>query len=433
MSAKGSHTMHAADSPARSGHYGSVEDSRANLQKRRRIGLAWRLVFYLATTIAVLALVILIVNIVNGAFGYVAIKNQIEPETLTPAGTPIEDLPKDTLITLLEENISSGLLRRFNHEEPLEERTAVELVVLVEARVVSPRIVETWNLIPSLFRQAEIQDFLEHDAEPGTRLQFRAWLNPRFLVSPQNPDPQFAGVRTAILGSIWMIVITISVAFPLGVGAAIYLEEYARDNTLNRVIQVNTYNLAGVPSIIYGLLGLAVFVRFLGPVTSGAVFGASATSDPTGRTVLSAGLTLALLILPIIIISSQEAIRAVPQSLRDSSYGLGGTKWQTIWHHVLPASFDRILTGTILAVSRAAGDTATLILTGAATVIFVDPKSLFSQFTALPIQIYQWSARPQGAFRNVAAAAIIVLLVLLLSMNAFAIISRDRIRRRRLM
>ncbi|MFP4551550.1 MAG: PstA family ABC transporter permease, partial [Spirochaetales bacterium] len=209
--------------------------------------------------------------------------------------------------------------------------------------------------------------------------------------------------------------------------------EYAKDNRINRLIQVNIYNLSGVPSIIYGLLGLAVFVRIMGPITSGQVFGATATTDATGRTILSAGLTLALLVLPIIIISSQEAIRAVPQSLRDSSYGLGGTKWQTIWHHVIPASFDRILTGAILAVSRAVGDTATLIMTGAATVIFVDPDGIFSQFTALPIQIYQWSARPQGAFRNVAAAAIIVLLVLLLSMNAFAIITRDRIRRRRLM
>jgi phosphate transport system permease protein len=251
-------------------------------------------------------------------------------------------------------------------------------------------------------------------------------------VSPQNPDPQFAGVRTAILGSLWMILITIAFAFPLGVGAAIYLEEYAGDNLVNRIIRVNIYNLSGVPSIIYGLLGLAFFVRIMGPITSGAVFGASATTDPTGRTVLSAGLTLGLLVLPIIIISSQEAIRAVPQSLRESSYGLGGTKWQTIWHHVIPASFDRILTGAILAVSRAAGDTATLILTGAATVIFIDPKSIFTQFTALPIQIYQWSARPQGAFRNVAAAAIIVLLVLLLTMNAFAIITRNRIRKRRL-
>jgi len=413
--------------------YGDAEDARRNIRNRRRIGVAWRIVFYLATAMSVLALAILIVNIVNGAFGYVAIRNEVEPETLTPGGVPLEDLSRDGLITILEENISSGLLRRFNHEEPLADRTVAELVVLVEQRVVSPRIVESWNLIPSLLHRDRIVEFIENEAEPNTRLEFRAWLNPRFLVSPQNPDPQFAGVRTAILGSIWMIAITIVVAFPLGVGAAIYLEEYARDNPLNRVIQVNIYNLAGVPSIIYGLLGLAVFVRLMGPITSGALFGGSATTDPTGRTVLSAGLTLSLLILPIIIISAQEAIRAVPQSLRDSSFGLGATKWQTIWHHVLPASFDRILTGAILAVSRAAGDTATLVLTGAATVIFVDPKSLFSQFTALPIQIYQWSARPQGEFRNVAAAAIIVLLVLLLSMNAFAIISRDRIRRKRLL
>lgn len=414
-------------------HYGSPGDAKQNLTRRRKIGLAWRAVFYLATAISVMALVILIVNIINGAFGYVLILNEREPETLSASGAPLEELSSDELISILEENISSGLLRRFNFEEPLTERSSLELVVLVEERVVSPKIIESWNLFPSLFNKSEILEFLRTEADPNARLQFRAWLNPRFLVSPQNPDPQFAGVRTAILGSIWMIAITMAVAFPLGVGAAIYLEEYARQNRLNRLIQVNIYNLSGVPSIIYGLLGLAVFVRIMGPVTSGAIFGASSTSDPTGRTVLSAGLTLALLILPIIIISSQEAIRAVPQSLRDSSYGLGATKWQTIWHHVIPASFDRILTGTILAVSRAAGDTATLILTGAATVIFIDPKSLFSQFTALPIQIYQWSARPQGAFRNVAAAAIIVLLVLLLSMNAFAIITRDRIRRRRLM
>lgn len=413
--------------------YGTEQHARANIRQRRRVGVIWQVVFYLATAISVLALAILIINIINGAFGFVAIRNTIEPETLSPGGTALEELSRDELISILEANISSGLLRRFNFEEPLSERSIPDLVELVEARVVEPRIVETWNLIPSLLRQDEIQRYMEERAEPNTRLEFRAWITADFIVSPQHPDPQFAGVRTAILGSIWMIFITVVVAFPLGVGAAIYLEEYARDNGINRVIQVNIYNLAGVPSIIYGLLGLAVFVRLLGPITSGAVFGASATSDPTGRTVLSAGLTLALLILPIIIISSQEAIRAVPQSLRDSSYGLGATKWQTIWHHVLPASFDRILTGTILAVSRAAGDTATLVLTGAATVIFVDPKSLFTQFTALPIQIYQWSARPQGAFRNVAAAAIIVLLVLLLSMNAFAIVTRDRIRRRRLM
>ncbi len=418
---------------ATTNHYGTETDTRENISRRRTAGTIWRYVFYLSTSIAVMALVILILNIISGAFGYVAVKNTIEPETLSERGAPLTELSSEELIAILEANVSTGLLRRLNFEEPLAERSLDDLVELVRIRVVNPQIEETWNLFPSIFNRREIDEWMNTKAEPGTRLEFRVWLTARFIVSPQNPDPQFAGVRTAILGSLWMILITIVFAFPLGVGAAIYLEEYARDTFVNRIIRVNIYNLSGVPSIIYGLLGLAFFVRIMGPITSGAVFGASATTDPTGRTVLSAGLTLGLLILPIIIISSQEAIRAVPQSLRESSYGLGGTKWQTIWHHVIPASFDRILTGAILAVSRATGDTATLILTGAATVIFIDPRSLFTQFTALPIQIYQWSARPQGAFRNVAAAAIIVLLVLLLTMNAFAIIMRDRIRKRRLM
>jgi phosphate transport system permease protein len=240
-----------------------------------------------------------------------------------------------------------------------------------------------------------------------------------------------AGVRTAILGSMWMIGITALFAFPIGVAAAIYLEEYAKKNRLNRIIQVNIYNLSGVPSIIYGLLGLAVFVRALGAVTSGLAFGIGTDATENGRTIISAGLTLGLLILPIIIINSQEAIRAVPQTLRDSSYALGATKWETIRHHVLPASFDRILTGTILAISRAVGETAPLVVIGASTFIAVDPTSIFSKFTTLPIQIYQWSARPQGQFRNVAAAAIIVLLVLMLSMNAAAIIMRNRIAKKR--
>jgi phosphate transport system permease protein len=229
-----------------------------------------------------------------------------------------------------------------------------------------------------------------------------------------------------------MIIIVIAVSFPIGVAAAIYLEEYARaDRWYNRIIEVNIYNLAGVPSIIYGLLGLAVFVRILEPITSGAIFGVGDPTTANGRTILSAGLTLALLILPIIIINSREAIKAVPGSLRDSSYGLGATKWQTIWHHVLPASFDRILTGTILAVSRAIGETAPLVVVGASTFITVDPTSIFSKFTTLPIQIYQWSARPQAEFRNIAAAAIVVLLVLMLSMNAVAIVLRNRISRKR--
>jgi len=266
---------------------------------------------------------------------------------------------------------------------------------------------------------------------PDGRLVMRSWLNPNFIVSPQSETAIKAGVRTAILGSLWTIGIAIVFAFPIGVGAAIYLEEYAQDNLINRIIKTNINNLAGVPSIIYGMLGLAVFVRSLEQITSGAVFGI--LDDPTtanGRTILSAGLTLGLLILPLIIINAQEAIRAVPQSLRLASYGLGATKWQTIWAHILPSAASGILTGTILSISRAIGETAPLVVVGASTFIQEDPTGPFSKFTTLPIQIYQWTSRPQDVFRNIAAAAIIVLLVLVLALNATAVILRNRYSRR---
>ncbi len=214
----------------------------------------------------------------------------------------------------------------------------------------------------------------------------------------------------------------------MGVGAAIYLEEYAADNALNRVLKTNITNLAGVPSIIYGMLGLAIFVRALQSITSGALFGAADPAGATGRTVLSAGLTLALLVLPLIIINAQEAIRTVPDSLRQASLGLGATKWQTIWHHVLPNAISGILTGAILAISRAIGETAPLVVVGAATFLNFDPNGPFSRFSTLPIQIYQWTSRAQGEFRNLAAAAILLLLVMLLSLNASAILLRNRFR-----
>jgi phosphate transport system permease protein len=175
------------------------------------------------------------------------------------------------------------------------------------------------------------------------------------------------------------------------------------------------------------MLGLAIFVRLLEAFSSGAMFGAvDAGTTANGRTIISAGLTLGLLILPIIIIASQEAIRAVPSSLRQASFGLGATKWQTIWHHVLPNALPGVMTGTILSMSRAIGETAPLVVVGASTFITVDPSGPFSKFTVLPIQIYQWTSRPQDEFRNIAAAAIIVLLVLLLTMNATAVLLRNR-------
>lgn len=195
-------------------------------------------------------------------------------------------------------------------------------------------------------------------------LIFKSWISPDFLANDQSANPLNAGIRTALLGSLWIIAITFLLAFPIGVGSAIYLEEYAEDTKLNRLLQLNIFNLSAVPSIIYGLLGLAVFVRAMEGVTSGALFSSVADTTANGRTILSGGLTLGLLVLPIIIINTQEALKGVPDSLRMSSYGVGATKWQTIWSQVLPVSFDRILTGTILALSRALGETAPLVVIG---------------------------------------------------------------------
>ncbi len=404
----------------------------ANINRRRRKGRVWHVAFYAATAIAIIALVILLLNILNRAFGLTYVVNDREPEAVYTNGE-LDEAPPNELITLLEEFVSPGVIRRFNFEEPLVDRSQAALYDLVVERVINPTVIDTWTLGESMFQRGKVEQEAARirasdEANGKGELQFRSWITPEFLVSPQNPVPEDAGIRTAFLGSLWMITIVVIFAFPVGVAAAIYLEEYARDNWFNRFIRVNIYNLSGVPSIIYGLLGLVVFVRFLEPFTSGAMFGADAGN---GRTIISAGLTLSLLIMPIIIIASQEAIRAVSNSIRESSYGLGATKWQTIWHHVLPQSFDRILTGTILAISRAVGETAPLVVVGASTFISVDPSGFFAKFTTLPIQIYQWSARPQGAFRNVAAGAIIVLLILTVAMNASAIIMRNRIAKKR--
>jgi phosphate transport system permease protein len=342
----------------------------------------------------------------------------------------LAELPKETLMAILEANVSKGLYRRFESEMPFEDRSQEDVYGLVVERVVEPEIVQTWSFFDSVLSRSDV--LAEAAAEyPDAEISFQSWLNPKFIISPQSADPERAGVRTAILGSLWTILITIVFAFPLGVGAAIYLEEYATDNQINRLIQTNINNLAGVPSIIYGMLGLAVFVRMLEALTSGKMFGLVDPTTANGRTILSAGLTLGLLILPVIIINAQEAIKAVPNSLRQAGMGLGATKWQTIWAHVLPNALPGILTGTILAVSRAIGETAPLVVVGASTFITVDPTNPFSKFTTLPIQIYQWTSRPQDEFRNIAAAAIIVLLILLLTLNATAVLLRNRFSKRR--
>ncbi|MGQ9515896.1 MAG: phosphate ABC transporter permease PstA [Anaerolineae bacterium] len=399
-----------------------------NLLRRHRTARTMATIFQASTIFGIIVLLTLLYNIINSSFGLVAWEYKIHPDTLAVAGVPLEELPREELIRILQERVSANVLRRLEREKPLTARSQEELYALVVERVVQPTIVKTWSLVDSIFRRQAIVEETARDY-PGAYLRFRSWLNARFLTSPQSSRPELAGVRTAILGSLWTVLITILFAFPLGVSAAIYLEEYASDNWLNRIIQTNINNLAGVPSIIYGMLGLAIFVRAMEPITSGIWFGAAEPATANGRTVLSAGLTLGLLVLPMIIINAQEAIRAVPNSLRQASYGLGATKWQTIWHHVLPNALPGILTGAILSISRAIGETAPLVVVGASTFITVDPSSPFSKFTTLPIQIYQWTSRPQDEFRNLAAAASIVLLILLLSLNASAVLLRQRARR----
>lgn len=239
-------------------------------------------------------------------------------------------------------------------------------------------------------------------------------LDWQFLTSFPSRKPEEAGILSALFGSLYVVTLTVVIAIPIGVGAAIYLEEYARKDRFSRFIEINVANLAGVPSIIYGLLGLELFVRMM----------------QMGRTLLAGALTLALLVLPIVIIASREAIRAVPDSIREAAYALGATRWQMVKDHVLPLSFPGILTGVILAISRALGETAPLITMGALTYVAFLPDSLFSPFTVLPIQIFNWVSRPQPGFHACAAAGIVVLLCITLFLNSLAIFLRNYYQRR---
>ena len=400
-----------------------------NLPGRHRSARGWQIVFLASTIVGIVALTALLFNILNGAFGLAAVKAQVDPAKLALDGVPIEQQTKEQLVQVLQSNLKPAVFGRLEAEKPFARRNRKEVYDLVVERIVQPTVLQTWPLFDSLLHRREIVAEIAREY-PDARARFLSWIDAKFLVTPQSSQPERAGVRTAILGSLWTILITIVVAFPAGVGAAIYLEEYARDSWLTRLIRTNINNLAGVPSIIYGMLGLAIFVRTLEGLTSGTLFGLADPTTANGRTILSAGLTLALLILPVIIINGQEALRAVPGSLREAGLALGATRWQTVWAHLLPSALSGILTGTILAMSRAIGETAPLVVIGASTFINKDPSGPFSKFTTLPIQIYQWTSRPQAEFRNIAAAAILVLLVLLLALNAAAILLRNRYSRR---
>ncbi|MBM7569658.1 phosphate ABC transporter permease PstA [Aquibacillus albus] len=240
------------------------------------------------------------------------------------------------------------------------------------------------------------------------------YLTIDFLRNFPAPYVEEAGMFAGIIGSLFLMLLTAPIAIILGVSTALYLEEYAPKNRFTNFIQVNVQNLAGVPSIVFGLLGLTFFVYLF----------------QMGYTLIAGALTMSLLILPVIVVAAQEAIRSVPKEIKEASIGMGATKWQTIWRIVLPAAVPGILTGSILALSRAIGETAPLLIVGAATAIYTIPDSMLSKYTVMPIQIYSWTSRPQEEWQFVAGAGIIVLLVILLCMNAIAVWIRNKFQNR---
>lgn len=235
-------------------------------------------------------------------------------------------------------------------------------------------------------------------------------LNWQFLTGFPSRNPEKAGIWFSLVGSLWLIGLTTLLSVPIGVGAAIYLEEYAAASWWRRMVQLNISNLAGVPSIVYGVLGLGLFVRALA----------------LDRSVISGALTLTLVVLPVVILAAQEALRAVPNTIRHASYALGASRWQTVWHQVLPAALPGIMTGVILAIARALGEAAPLVAVGTAAMVTFAPSSLGDEFTALPLQIFEWASRPQAAFHELAAGAILVLLLVLVVLNMGAVYVRYR-------
>ena len=240
------------------------------------------------------------------------------------------------------------------------------------------------------------------------------WLDLQFLSDFPSRFPAKAGIHSALIGTLWLISLTALFSVPIGIGAGLYLEEFTKKNRIRQFVDLNISNLAGVPSIVYGMLGLVIFVRWF----------------ELNQSVLAGSLTMSLLILPVIIISTREALRAVPNTIRQAAFALGATRWQTIYAHVLPAAFPGILTGIILALSRAIGETAPLIMIGALTYVAFVPDGPMDDFTALPIQIFNWASRPQQQFHELAAAGILVLLFVLLLMNSMAVFIRHRLEKK---
>ena len=440
-----------------------------NLRVRKRLQALWYGIQLLSVALVVGTLLILLLTLVNQTFGSIAVEYQRDPETLTD-GQEITSLANEDLAWLVHEYAPGGLrvvirdnlssvennvftqtslseaLRgntlpahvmnlTINEATPEDWVSIVSLNLssnqlqsLVWEKVVGRTIVESWVLWDAVFNFNTIQQQVAQEYPNAQLTRYHSWINSTFLNNPMSSEPIEAGIFTAIQGSLWVILLTAIFSLGLGIPAGIYLEELAPRNTgvigtINLVLEMNIRILAGVPSIIYGLLGLSIFVRLLSFLTSGQVFGVSAEN---GRTILSASLTLALLILPIIIVNTREAIRTVPDRYRLASKALGASKVQTTRSVVIPSAIPGIMTGTILGISRAFGETAPLVVVGASTFILTSPEGPFSKFTVLPIQIFNWTSRPQHEFTHLAGAGGLVLIALIVTINLAAIVVRNR-------
>lgn len=391
-------------------------------RRRRRIGRAFAAVTFVPVLLALALIATLFVDVLTDAISWQVVEPRNSGQTFAwaegfrPFGTFERVVRLDLQAQGQTEEEIDAL---FSDPEALRKfrlRNRVELMfsaggeplrwILTNSR---DDLEEDYGLFEGLRRRGEIVEGLE----PDQILYLNPWFDVSFFTKNASRTPVMAGLSSALLGSLWVIGLVILIALPLGLGTAVYLEEYAPDNRFTRLIEVNLRNLAGVPSIVYGILGLYLFVRLLA----------------IGPVVLSAALTLSLLILPVVVIASREAIRAVPPSLRQASYGLGATRWQTIQRVVLPNAVGGIVTGVILSVARALGETAPLLLVGAAAFVPRLPEGPLSTYTVLPIQIFSWVAENDAEFQHVASAGIVVLLLVLLSLYALAFYLRRRFER----
>ncbi len=396
-------------------------EEQARARARRRKGALFGGLTFLPVVLALALIAVLLFDVITGAVSWQVIEPSRRSSGQTFALT--EALTKRQVIALelaarglTEEEIQAFMndpeaMRKF------EARNRVELMWYTEdgpfrwvvttsrdKRVANYPLLEGWR------RLEEIRAGLE----PGQHLVLNPWLDLSFFFRDASRTPLMAGIRAALVGTLWVMALTALISIPVGVGAAIYLEEYAPDNRWTRLIEVNLRNLAGVPSIVYGVLGLSLFVRAWG----------------LGPSVLSAALTLSLLIMPVIVIASREAIRAVPNSLRQAAYGLGATRWQVVSRVVLPSAVPGIVTGVILSVARAIGETAPLLLVGAAAFVPFLPSGPLSEYTVIPVQIYSWVTENDPEFAHVASAGILVLLAVLSVLYSAAFYVRRRFGRK---